>query len=130
MDTNQPMNLIEIVCMMLGISLSLTQIETLAGIILMGVQIILIVARLIMSLIQRKKNNDVAGAISDTNAALDELAALAEKEKAKQAEIAKKNEEKQRKEQEKIARENEKIDQEIARLNAKRPTLPVHRKED
>ena len=130
MDTNQPMNLIEIVCMMLGISLSLTQIETLAGIILMGVQIILIVARLIMSLVQRKKNNDVAGAINDTNAAIDELAALAEKEKARQAEIARKNEEKQRKEQERIERENAKIDAEIAKLEKKKILGPRVRKED
>ena len=130
MDNNQPMNLLETIFMVLGISVSLTQIETITGIVLMCAQAALIIARLIIAIVQRKKNNDLNGAIEDMKDAQQELATLAEKEKAKQEEIARKNEERQRKEQERIARENAKIDAEIAKLQKKKILGPRVRKED
>ena len=130
MENNQIMTHIETALLALGVTIGLTEIQTLAGIIILGIQAILLIVRLILMLAQRKKNNDVNGAIQDVEDTLVAVSELAEKEKAKQEEIARKNEEKQRKEQERIERENARIDAEIARLQKKKILGPRVRKED
>lgn len=130
MENNQIMTHIETALLALGVTIGLAEIETLAGIIILGIQAILLIVRLALMLTQRKKNNDLNGAIQDVEGTLVAVADLAEREKAKQAEIARKNEEKQRKEQERIDRENAKIDAEIAKLEKKKILGPRVRKED
>lgn len=126
------MNYVETALLVGGVAIGLSEIQTIAGIAILGVQVILLIVRLIFMIIDKAKKKDYSGIASDVDETLkviEEKVSAEEKKRLAEEEKAKKEAARLAKEQERVDRENAKIDAEIAKLQAKKISVKP-RKED
>lgn len=119
---NNIMNYVETALLVGGVAIGLSEIQTIAGIAILSVQVILLIVRLIFMIVEKAKKKDYAGIVSDVDETLKviEEKTAEEKKRLAEEEKAKKEAERLAKEQERVAKENAKIDAEIAKLQAKK----------
>ena len=68
-------------CIVINTAIGLSQIETLLGIIILSVQIVLIIAKAIKKIVELVKKKDIEGAIKEGEDLVDKLNELKDKDK-------------------------------------------------
>lgn len=126
---NNIMNYLETALLVGGVSIGLAEIQTLAGVIILGIQVVLLLVRLIFMIVDKAKKKDYQGIAQEIDGTLKVIEEKTAEEKKRQIEEerAKKEQERLAKEQERVARENAKIDAEIAKLQAKKISVRPHK---
>jgi hypothetical protein len=67
------LNSLENISILAGISISLPQIETVLGIVILSIQLVLIIAKFTIKIIDKVKNKDYNGIVKDVEDTQDEI---------------------------------------------------------